>query len=525
MGMIRVRLADGTLSGVSQILLSEPEGLLRDGRILPFLSKLTSLTGGGSCAWELLLYSIATEDGVKLCARLITHTRLRHGTPALLESSVSAAQCKLLEALEGCGIPARAAQDRLPPAPRTGVIPLCKRRAGLLPAEAELTEGQLMQRLCAAPDNGFSLLLIGTEWQPGELDEIAWGVSSARQAQLARDPLFCFTIMLWGPGAQATAAWLQGISLGSLAPFSPTQPQLYPLCVRSDPWKLLTLLPDAPQRPTLLTLGELLTACGCPAEPGEMQRMCRTHWRDEAQEAFTRAQMPLLHANLTLQPSDLAFLGLEHDSDLTKVLHMSASLAEMLRMCVLILRQLGAMLPAPEAGADAQPNRLMGYLLPTVGHIYEQLVRECCYRTLYAPYYAYATGRKPRQITSVILSTYDQGPGCRLYTLQRFPDGMTEPEMQRCIRERMIDDFSRYATLDGSRLPDASWRSLFLDMGSARGQRNEMAHEAASLATASVFARTFLLERPGEPSLLRRLLQCRRIETNFPPGLTPPADD
>lgn len=518
MAMIRVRLADGALSGVGQILLTEPEKLLSDGRIIPFLSKLAASTGGGQCAWELLLHSVATDGGVKLRARLIAHTRMPHATPAVLESGVAAAQEKLLTTLAECDVAAETATDKLPPAPRTGLVALCKSRAGLIPVEAELTEGQLLQHLCAAPGNGFSLLLIQTEWRPGEMDAATQGVSAERRAQLAREALFCFTVTLWGPGASSTAAWLQGVSLHTLIPFAPVQPQLYPMCLRADPWKLMTLLPDAPHRPTLLTLSELLTICGCPAEPGEMQRMCRTSWRDDAREAFTRAQMPLLSADLTLQPEDLTFLGLKSDADLTGELGMSEGMAEMLRMCVMILRQLGVMRTAAPADDSAAPNSLMGYLLPTVGHIYEQLVRECCYHTMYAPYYAYATGRKPRHVTSVILSTYDQGPDCKYYTLQRFSCEMKNTEMQSCIRERMIDDFAGYATVNGERKSDVYWYNLFNDMNTARSQRNEMAHEAASLSTAAIFAKAFLLERPGDRSLLRRLLDCRRVETNFPQG-------
>lgn len=515
MAMIRVRLADGSLSGVGQIVLTEPEKLLSDGRIIPFLSKLTSCTAGGSCAWELLFTSAATEGGVRLQARLISHTSLQRSPLALLESGVAAAQEKLLEALRENDIAAQEAQDRLPAVPRMGLITLHKGCAGLLSTEVELTQGQIRQHLCAAPGNGLSLLLVRTEWLPDELDANAGCISAARKAQLARDPLFSAVITLWGPDAQPTAAWLQGVSLGMLRPFTPADPQLYPLCLRNDPWKLLTLLPQAERRPVPLTLSELLTACGCPAEPGEMQRMCRTSWRDDAREAFDRAQVPLIGTDLTLQPEDLTFLGLRQDSDLTTTLRMSEGTAEMLRMCVMILRQLGVIQPQPVSNGE-QPNHLMGYLLPTVGHIYEQLVRECCYHTMYEPYYAYATGRKPRHVTSVILSTYDQGPGCKFYTLQRFAGEMKETEMQSCIRERMIDDFAAYATVDGCQMSDVYWYNLFNDMNTARSQRNEMAHEAASISTAAIFAKAFLQERPGEASLLKRLLKCRRVETNFP---------
>lgn len=514
MPIIRIRLSDGALSGVSQILLTEPEKLLRDGRIIPFLSKLSDCTGGGSCAWELLMHSVSTSSGVRLCARLITHTRLPHGTPAQLESSVTAAQEKQLAALAECGIAAEGCAERLPPAPRAGLVCLSKRTPELLPVEAALEEGQLLSHLCVSPGNGFSLLLVRTQWQQDELDKAARSISAERRAQLAREALFCFAVTFWGPDAQVSAAWLQGVTLNTLAPFLPAQPQLYPLCMRSDPWKMLTLLPGVPDRPAVLTLSELLTCCGCPAEPGEMQRMCRTSWRDDAREAFTKARLPLLSADLTLQSDDLVFLGLGSSEDLTRVLGMSDAMAEMLRMCVMILRQLGVL----HTGrlSDGEGNPLMRYLLPTVGHIYEQLVRECCYHTMYSPYYAYATGRRPRQITGVILSTYDQGPDCKYYTLQQFPGDMRTTEIQSRIRDRMIDDFADHALQDGRKQSDVYWYHLFNDMNTARCQRNEMAHEAAGISTAAAFAHVFLLDRPGEPSLLRRLLDCRRVEACFP---------
>jgi len=517
MAMNRVRLADGSLSGVGQIELTEPETLLRDGRIIPFLSKLPSCTAGGRCAWELLLQSVATPDeGVQLRARLISHTSLQHSPLPLLESGVAAAQEKLLAALAENDIAAAPLEGRLPPAPRTGIVTLLKRRASLLSTEVELTEGQMAQHLCAAPENGLSLLLVRSEWDPCELEQTASRVSPARHAQLARDPLFDFVVTLWGPDAQTNAAWLQSVSLQLLSTAEPTAPQLYPLCLRNDPWKLLTLLPPGEgYRPTLLTLSELLTFCGCPAEPGEMQSLCRTNWRDNAREAFDKAQMPLLSTNLTLQSADLRYLGLDKDSDLTSKLQMPDNMAEMLRMCVMILRQLGVM-DLTLAESTSKPQNLMGYLLPTVGHIYEQFVRECCYRTMYCPYYTYAAGRKPRPVSSVILSTYDQGPGARFYTLHEFPLDMREPEMQSCIRERMIDDFAEYVTVDGQQMPDVYWYNLFNDMNTARSLRNEMAHEAASLRTAAIFAKAFLFEQENESSLLKRLLQCRKVETNFP---------
>lgn len=512
MALTRVRLADGALSCVSQICLTAPEELLTDGRIIPFLSRLPAITGGGSNAWELLLYSAAGPEGVQLRARLITHTRLAHSAPQLADNAARTAQDRLLQALTDTGIPAHPADDRIAP-PRAALTCLCKRGAALLPADAFLPEGQLAQRLCAEPGNGLSLLLTPTEWRSGEPEALSCGISAARRTQLAADPVFRFALTLWGAGAQRTAAWLETLSQGTLTAAAPPQPRLYPLCMRSDPWQLMALCPDDARPATLLTLNELLTLCGCPAEPGDMQRMCRSSWRDEAHEALTRANLSFPTAAPALPPSALTYLGLQHDSDLTGAMQLSAGTAEMLRMCVMILHQLGVM----QLPGDAPPgNPLMSYLLPTVGHIYEQLVRECCYRTMYLPYYAYATGRKPRQITGVILSTYDQGPGCRQYALHPFPEGMTEPQMQLRIREQMISDFTAYATVSGHQMPGSYWLRLFSDMGAVRSQRNEMAHEAASLDTAAVFTQAFLMDRPGEPSLLRRLLACRWIETHFP---------
>ena len=187
-------------------------------------------------------------------------------------------------------------------------------------------------------------------------------------------------------------------------------------------------------------------------------------------------------------------------------------------MCMAILRQLGAIRlpgePRPESAAEG--SHLLSYLLPAVGHIYEQFVRECCYNTMYVPYYAHACGRSPRQVGSVILSTYDQGPDARFYRLKSFDPSMRDPEKQGDIRERMIDDFAAYATIRGEQMTDVYWYNLFNDMNTARSQRNEMAHELADVRVAEIFARAFLLEQPGEPSLLRRLLMCRWVATNFP---------
>ena len=88
--------------------------------------------------------------------------------------------------------------------------------------------------------------------------------------------------------------------------------------------------------------------------------------------------------------------------------------------------------------------------------------------------------------------------------------------MQNIIREQMIDDFTAHAAIDGRRRPDDFWYGLFNDMTTARSQRNGLTHERADLRSAATFGRAFLLDRPGMPSLLRRLLDCRRVATNFP---------
>ena len=514
-----IRLADGQRSAVSQLLLTAPEALLTDGRILPFLSRLTTCSAGGRCAWELLFTSIPTDSGVQLEARLIFHTSLPAARYGMLPGSAQAMQDKLLATLSENDIAAADAPDALPAAPRRGLVPLIKRDGRLLSPDAELAPGHLRQHLCTAPGNGLSLLLVQSAWDAGELEQVASGESDARRAMMAADPAFDFAVTLWGPQAQENAQWLQGLTLELLAPCAPGDPELFPIVLRRDPWRAMTLLPQtAGFRPTRLSLSELLTLCGCPAEPGEMQAMCRSSWREQATEALDKAQISLLPMDMTLTGDDLQFLGVSSDESLMSELHMTAKMAEMLRMCVAILRQLGAMhlpgTPRPEAAGDNA--HLLSYLLPAVGHIYEQFVRECCYNTMYVPYYSHACGRSPRQVGSVILSTYDQGPDARFYKLRSFDPAMRDPEKQVEIRERMIDDFTAYATIRGESMSDVYWYSLFNDMNTARSQRNEMAHEMADVRVAEIFARAFLLEQPGEPSLLRRLLMCRWVATNFP---------
>lgn len=514
MAMMTSPLADRSHAAISQISLTAPEKLLDDGRILHFLSKLTGCSAGGRSAFELLFTSAAGAAGTGLTASLIAHTSLPGTQKAQLLPTASGTLKNLLSALEASGIEASEAPGPLPALRAPRVITLYKQGSELLSEEAELTAGLIRQHLCASPGNGLSLLLVESRWQEGELDTCTAGESAARRAMLARDPVFDFIVTLWGPDAEANAAWLRGLTLNRLTAFTPKNAALLPVCLRRDPWHLMTLLPVAPgPRPTLLTLSELLTLCGCPAEPGEMQKMCRMSWKEAASDALAQAQLSLLPVDLTLTEADLAYLGLKADSDLTDVLGMNAQMSEMLRMCVAILRQLGVMQPGTESTPQAQ---LLGYLLPAVGHIYEQFVRECCYQTMYCPYFTHATGRRPGHVTRVVLATYDQGPQPRVYRLQRFAADATEPAIQSMIRERMIDDFTAHAAIDGKALPDTWWYELFNDMNTARVQRNALAHELADLHSAATFAKAFLLERPGSPSLLRRLLLCRRITADFP---------
>lgn len=517
MAIITVPLADRSHSAISQIRLCDPALLLQDGRIIHFLSHLSACCTGARCAWELVFTSAAGPDGVVPQACLITHTSVPAAQRATLPELAARTQEKLLTALQDNDISAQAAPEPLPLLREKAFIPLYKQGCSLLSPDAELTPGLLLQHLCTRPGNGLSLLLVQSAWQEGELAACQPDVSAARQAMLAREPVFDFTVTLWGPDAQANAAWLQGLTLMRLTPFAPRSLNSYPACLRHDPWRLLTLVPPAVPRPTLLTLPELLTLCGCPAEPGEMQRMCRTSWRTRADEALREADIALLPMDMPLTQEDLHFMGLQSDSDLENVMHMTPQMGDMLRMCVAILRKLNTMdsSPTPAEAGDRETHQL-GLLLPTVGHIYEQFVRECCYQTMYCPYITYATGRQPAQVVRVFLSTYDLGPGVRGYRLKPLPQGASESAMQSIIREQMIDDFTAHAAIAGRRATDDWWYALFNDMTTARSQRNGLTHELANLRSAQSFARAFLLDRPGCPSLLRRLLLCRKITTDFP---------
>lgn len=516
MAIKTVPLADRMHSAVSQICLTEPEKLLTDGRIIPIFSRLTSLCTGGRCAWELLLQSVAAPDGTALEARLITHISVPASQRTSLVEAAARTQASLLAALAESNVVAAETEAPIPPLRTPTLITLGRQGSGLLPQEATLAPGLLRQRLCTRPGNGLSLLLVQSGWAEGELQRCCAGLDAEHQAMLARDPVFDAVTTLWGPDAHANAAWLQELMLGRLCPTPPVNPLSYPACLRNDPWRLLTLLPASPPRTTLLTLSELLTICGCPAGPGEMQRMCRTGWRSGAAEALREANVALLPMDMPLQENDLRYLGLQQDSDLEGVLHMDAQMCDMLRMCVAILRKLGVLgAGAPPEATDRQ-TAMTGLLLPTVGHIYEQFVRECCYQTMHCPYYTYTTGRRPQQVVRVPLSAYDLGPGPKDYHLRPLPPDASDAALQNIIREQMIDDFTACATIDGRRCTDDFWYGLFNDMTTARSQRNGLTHERASLRQANSFARAFLLDRPGSPSLLRRLLMCRRVATNFP---------
>lgn len=518
MAVITVPLADRSHSGITQLLLNAPELLLEDGRILRFLSRLTTLCSDGRCAWELVFTSMPTPTGTTLDARLITHASVPAALRPALNELAAATQERLLNALQQCGVSAAATDAPLPLLRSRDFLALTKQDARLISPEAMLIPGQLRQRLCSQPGNGFSLLLVQSDWGENELAQHAAGQSPERQAMLARDPVFDFTVTLWGPDAQANAAWLQGLTLDGLAPATPLSPAVYPACLRHDPWQLMKLLPQSSPRTTLLTLSELLTLCGCPAEPGEMQRMCRMSWREEAAQSLQEADLPLLAADMTLQDEDLRYMGLTQDSDLENVLQMDADLCDMLRMCVSILRRLGAMQPdgASDPAEADRAARLTGMLLPTVGHIYEQFVRACCYRTMHCPYFAYVSGRRPFPVSKVLLNAYDVGPDARFFRPGILPVNATDNERYAFIREKMTADFTAYATVKGQPQSDPWWYALFKDMSNARYHRNGLTHEKANLDSAARFARTFLREGEADPSLLRRLLMCRSIQTAFP---------
>lgn len=517
MAIKTVPLADGNHSAITQIRLTAPDKLLDDGRIIHFLSRMAGCCTGARCAWELVFTSAAAPSGTALDALLLTHTSVAAAQRMTLPGLAAGTQEKLLSVLQECDVAAQAVDAPPPPLRDRAFIAMVKQDPGLICEDAELAPGLLRQHLCTRPGNGFSLLLVNTAWQESELEGCTCSLTEARKAMLARDPVFSFAVTLWGPDAQENARWLQGLTLSKLAPCTLARPGGYPLCLRNDPWHLMTMLPGASPRPALLALPELLTLCGCPAEPGEMQRMCRMSWRDSAAQALQDANIALLPMDMPLTAEDLRFMGLQADSDLEKVLYMDAQMGDMLRMCVAILRKLGSMSATPVSAETAdRQTHLTGLLLPTVGHIYEQFVRECCYETMYCPYYTYATGRRPAQVVRVFLSTYDLGPGARGYRLRPLPADASEPAIQNIIREQMIDDFAAHALIAGKRATDDWWYALFNDMNTARSQRNGLTHELANLRSAQSFAKAFLLDRPGYPSLLRRLLMCRHIATNFP---------
>lgn len=501
MAVFTVPLADRNHSGVTQIRFASPETLLEDGRIIHFLSRLTTRCTGGRSAWELLFTSQATPAGTALDARLITHTSVPAAQRPTLTNTALGTREKLLDALQQNDIAAEAVDRPLPTLNGRDFIALCKPCPKLIGAGAFLTPGQLRQRLCTQPGNGVSLVLVQSDWADGELAAYTRDETPDRQAMLARDPVFRFVVTVWGPDAPDNAAWLQRLTHDSLAPAEPRSPAVYPACVRHDPWHLMTLVPNAAPLSSLLTLSELLTLCGCPAEPGEMQQMSRVSWRERAAQSLKDADISLLAVDMPLQEEDLRYMGLNADSDLETALNMSPEMCDMLRMCAAILRRLGVLhreSPTRDNGADDdRAAHLTGLLLPAVGHIYEQFVRECCYKTMYRPYYPYVTGEQPSPVSGVLLNMYDIGPDCR---------------------ERMTADFTFYATIDGHSEGSPWWRRLFSDMYTARKRRNDLTHEKASLHNARRFAEAFLLESEDRPSLLRRLLLCRRIATNFPPS-------
>ena len=501
-------LTNGQHASACQIRLTEPEKLLADGRIIHVLSQLSKRTSGGSCAWELCFTSVSTVSGIALDARLITHTSVHLAQRATLETLVNGIAQAQLQLLEACDVAAVLTDDPHPAQRMRACITLCRKPGCRLSEKAELPEGALREHLCSQAGNGLSLMMVQSSWDRDELEGYTLSMSEERRALLAGDPVYDFALTVWGPSASSVAGWLQALTCDALTPCSPASPGSYPACLRQDPWRLLTLLPSTRPSRTLLPLSELLTLCGCPAEPGEMQRMCRTSWRMRTAEAMRTAGITLPDADAPMHPDDLRYLGLQADSDLETLWHMDAEMREMLHMCVVILRKLGAF-------GTAVPDRQAELLLPSVGHIYEKFVRLCCYQTMYSPYVTYATNHQPARVTNVFLSTYDQGPGPRGYRLQRLSEDASEPKKQDIIREQMMADFTHYATYDGVAQDDVFWYELFSKMSSARSLRNKLTHEATP-DTARQFAESFLLDRPDYPSLLRLLLGCRHITTNFP---------
>ena len=115
MAVMPAPLADRSHAAITQLALTEPGMLLEDGRILPFLSRLTTLTSGGRCAWELVFTSVAAPGGVTLQARLITHTSVPAAQRHTLPELASRTQEKLLTALKDNGITAQDISGPLPP--------------------------------------------------------------------------------------------------------------------------------------------------------------------------------------------------------------------------------------------------------------------------------------------------------------------------------------------------------------------------------------------------------------------------
>ncbi len=486
MPITTVPLADRTHSAITQIRLTEPEKLLRDGRIIHVLSHLTTCCTGGKAAWELVFTSVPAAAGTEMDARLFTHVSVPAAQKGTLPELAARIEKNLLTLLADSDVAAVIPDGSLPALREKQLITLLRQGGGLIGVQALLTEGHLRQHLCIRPGNGMSLLLVQSGWAEGELEQFTFGETPARRAMLAQEPVFDFALTLWGPDAAENAAWLKGLTLSHLADCTATLPAAYPVFLRYDPWQLMRLLPAAAPRPTLLTLSELLTLCGCPVSLPESR---------------------------PLPENALRYMGLQADSDLETKLEMPPEMCEMLRMCVTILNMLGVF--DPHQDAAPAPALQATLLLPSVAGIYEQFVRLCCYQTMYCPYISFVTAREPAQVTSVYLSVYDRGPGPAGYLRTALPAGGTEAQIQEIILEQMTADFADQATIGPRRATIAYWGTLFDDMATARRQRNRLTHETRA-TDAAAFARAFLQDRPNFPSLLRRLLWCRHIATNFP---------
>ena len=106
MAVMTVPLADRNHAAITQISLSAPELLLEDGRIIHFLSRLTGLSTGGRCAWELVFTSVPAPGGVGLDARLITHTSVPAAQRQALPDMAAGTRDALLNALQHNGMEA-----------------------------------------------------------------------------------------------------------------------------------------------------------------------------------------------------------------------------------------------------------------------------------------------------------------------------------------------------------------------------------------------------------------------------------